>query len=162
MESKSSDIHSVPIKIGKNVIIEPGVVLGTPGLSFKADKDGVLYPKGEPKFGIIIEDDVYIGANSCVMRGGWRDTVIGKGTKIGASVTVGHNVIVGKHVVLIPGVRLCGSCEIGDFTRIFANAVVHQRVKIGKNVIVGALTFVNDNIPDNSKVLGIPGKIFPR
>ena len=69
-----------------------------------------------PQIGrVIIQDDVEIGANSCVDRGALKDTVIGEGTKIDNLVQIGHNVVIGRHCVIVGQVGIAGSTELGDF-----------------------------------------------
>ena len=69
-----------------------------------------------PQIGrVIIQDDVEIGANSCVDRGALKDTVIGEGTKIDNLVQIGHNVVIGRHCVIVGQVGISGSTELGDF-----------------------------------------------
>lgn len=142
----------VVVKVGDNCYFDYGSIIGAAGLGYRRNKsfDPTLVAKPQ-KFGVIIGDDVLVGANSVVVRGSWRDTVIGDGTKIGNNVTVGHNVIVGKHCIIGPGVRLCGSCEIPDECEIWANTVVSQHVKIPKGVqISGMRLILRSDYPDEN------------
>jgi len=131
-------------------MIDPSAVIGAEALAFRWSKLGVYLPKPQ-KFNVKIGNHVFIGANTVVCKGSWRDTEIGDDTKIGNRVTVGHNVIIGKHCLIAPGVVLCGSCEIGDNTRIYSNSVIHQRIKIGKNNVILPLTYVSEDMPDASR-----------
>lgn len=87
--------------------------------------------------------NIFIGALTVIVRGSWRDTVIGDGCKIANRVTIGHNVILGKNCLIAPGVVICGSAVIGDNTRIYANAVIKQRVKIPPDSLIGPLEYVS-------------------
>ena len=130
------------IILGSDIYFDFGVVIGARGLGYKIGTiDKKLYAK-EQKFGVTIGSDVFIGANTVVVRGSWRDTVIGDGTKIANNVTVGHNVIIGKNVLIGPGVILCGSCEIGDNCSIWANSVISQHVIVPKDVSINGLRLV--------------------
>ena len=130
------------IILGSDVHIDYGAVIGARGLGYKTGTiDKKLYAK-EQKFGVQVGSDVFIGANTVVVRGSWRDTVIGDGTKIANNVTVGHNVIIGKNVLIGPGVILCGSCEIGDNCSIWANSVVSQHVIVPKGISINGLRLV--------------------
>ena len=99
--------------IGNRVIIHPGVRIGQDGFGF------AMSPKGHmkvPQIGrVIIQDDVEIGANSCIDRGASRDTVIGEGTKIDNLVQIGHNVVIGRHCVIVSQVGIAGSTTLEDF-----------------------------------------------
>ena len=99
------------ITIGKNCNIGFGTVIGKDGFGFD-EIDGKLI-RNEHKFGVVIGDDVEIGANCNIDRGRWRDTVINNGTKIDSLVHIGHNVKVGENCIIGPHVTLGGSCEIG-------------------------------------------------
>ena len=91
----------------------PACRIGQDGFGF------AMGPKGHlkvPQIGrVIIQDDVEIGANSCVDRGALKDTVIGEGTKIDNLVQIGHNVVIGRHCVIVGQVGISGSTELGDF-----------------------------------------------
>jgi len=87
------------------------------------------------------------------------DIKIKKGALINLNCTIGHDSIIGEFVELSPGVSISGNCKLGDYTVLGTNSTVLPKVTIGKNVIVGAGAVVTKDIPDNSLVVGIPGKI---
>ena len=85
-----------------------------------------------PQIGrVIIQDDVEIGANSCVDRGALKDTVIGEGTKIDNLVQIGHNVVIGRHCVIVGQVGISGSTELGDFVVMGGQSGTVGHIKIG-------------------------------
>lgn len=88
------------------------------------------------------------------------DVKVKKGTLINLNCTIGHDCIIGKFVELSPGVSISGNCTIGDYSILGTSATVLPKVTIGKNVIVGAGAVVTKDVPDNSLVVGIPGKII--
>lgn len=88
------------------------------------------------------------------------DIKIKKGALINLNCTIGHDSIIGEFVELSPGVSISGNCKLGDYTVLGTNATVLPKVTIGKNVIVGAGAVVTKDVPDNSLVVGIPGKII--
>ncbi|QLC67494.1 acetyltransferase [Flavobacterium sp. LPB0248] len=88
------------------------------------------------------------------------DIKIKKGALINLNCTIGHDSIIGEFVELSPGVSISGNCKLGDYTVLGTNSTVLPKVTIGKNVIVGAGAVVTKDIPDNSLVVGIPGKII--
>lgn len=88
------------------------------------------------------------------------DIKIKRGALINLNCTIGHDSIIGEFVELSPGVSISGNCRLGDYTVLGTNATVLPKVTIGKNVIVGAGAVVTKDVPDNSLVVGIPGKII--
>ncbi|HLM60379.1 MAG TPA: UDP-3-O-(3-hydroxymyristoyl)glucosamine N-acyltransferase, partial [Pyrinomonadaceae bacterium] len=99
-------------RIGNNVILHAGVVIGADGFGFVRGKD--RYVKF-PQIGtVVIEDNVEIGANSCVDRGALGETRIGEGTKIDNLVQVAHNVRIGKRVIIASQTGISGSTVIED------------------------------------------------
>ena len=106
----ASVIHAL---VGDRVVLHAGVRVGQDGFGFAMGAKGHLKV---PQIGrVIIQDDVEIGANSCIDRGALKDTVIGEGTKIDNLVQIGHNVVMGRHCVIVGQVGIAGSAELGDF-----------------------------------------------
>ena len=145
------------VKIGKNVIINSGAVIGAEGFGYEPDEDGTLVQF--PQIGgVIIEDNVEIGANTCVDRGALGDTIIREGAKIDNLVHVAHNVIIGKNCRIICLVGIGGSVEIGDGSFVGISASIKNQKKIGKNVVVGMGAVVTKDVPDNTIVIGNPAR----
>lgn len=145
------------VKIGKNVVINSGAVIGAEGFGYEPDEDGTLVQF--PQIGgVIIEDNVEIGASTCVDRGALGDTIIREGAKIDNLVHVAHNVIIGKNCRVICLVGIGGSVEIGDGSFIGISASIKNQKKIGRNVIVGMGAVVTKDIPDNTTVIGNPAR----
>lgn len=88
-----------------------------------------------------------------------NDIKIGKGVLINLNCTIGHDTPVGDFVEMSPGVHISGNCKIGDFSILGTNSTVLPKVTIGKNVVVGAGCVVTKDVPDNSLVVGVPGKV---
>lgn len=88
------------------------------------------------------------------------DVSLGKCCLINLNVTIGHDSILGDFVELSPNVNVSGRCKIGDYTSIGTSAVILPDIKIGRNCIIGAGSVINKNVPDNSVVVGVPGKII--
>ncbi|MFV0389407.1 MAG: UDP-3-O-(3-hydroxymyristoyl)glucosamine N-acyltransferase [Pyrinomonadaceae bacterium] len=132
-------------EIGANVIIHAGVVIGADGFGFVRDSGG--YVKF-PQIGrVVIEDDVEIGANSCVDRGALGETRIGAGTKIDNLVQIAHNVSIGKRVVIASQTGISGSVVIED------DCVIGGQVGFGDHTHVKAGAVIG------SKAGVLPGKI---
>ncbi len=145
------------VKIGKNVIINAGAVIGAEGFGYEPDEDGTLVQF--PQIGgVIIEDNVEIGANTCIDRGALGDTIIREGAKIDNMVHVAHNVVIGKNCRIICLVGIGGSVEIGDGSFVGISASIKNQKKIGKNVVVGMGAVVTKDVPDNATIIGNPAR----
>ena len=107
---------------------------------------------------VVIEDDVEIGAGSCVDRATFGRTVIGAGTKIDNQVQVAHNCLIGKRCLLVAQVGLSGSVVVGDDTIFAGKAAAVPHVRVGRRCIIGALAAVHKDLPDDSFVGGAPAK----
>lgn len=144
------------VVIGKNVIIHAGAVIGADGFGY-VESDGVHHKI--PQIGtVVIEDDVEIGANSCVDRATMGATVIGRGTKIDNQVQIGHNVKVGENCIIVGQVGVGGSSEIGSRSTLAGGAGVKDHVKIGPGSIVAGRAFICANIPPGAFVSGCPAR----
>jgi UDP-3-O-[3-hydroxymyristoyl] glucosamine N-acyltransferase len=140
--------------IGNKVIIHSGTVIGSDGFGY-LPKEGKIYKV--PQMGnVVIEDDVEIGANSCVDKGTFATTVIGKGTKIDNLVQIAHNVRLGKNVIVAGQSGIAGSSIVGDNTMMGGNVGVADHAKIGSNVKIGAKTGVHGHVGDNKTIFGYP------
>ena len=146
-------------RIGKGVVIHPGVVIGTEAVAFERNEKREL--EWFPQLGsVVIEDDVEIGANTHIARGPLprSDTVIGKGTKLDVLVEVGHGVRIGKHCLVIALTAMCGHVKIGDYTQLSTMVCIREGVTVGSRVLVGMGSVVTKDIPDNLVVMGSPAK----
>ena len=145
-------------KIGRRCIIHSGAVIGADGYGFATEKG--RHHK-IPQIGIVrIEDDVEVGAGTCIDRAALGETVIGEGTKIDNLVQVAHNVKVGKHCLLVSQVGIAGSTELGDYVVIAGQSGVVGHAKVGKQVQIAAKSAVLEDVPDGAKVMGTPAMPF--
>jgi len=142
------------VKIGKRVIIHSGAVIGSDGFGFTPYQS--RHHKIPQVGGVIIEDDVELGANVTVDRATLGNTVIGEGTKVDNQVQIGHNVTIGPHTILVSQVGIAGSVKIGHHVTLAGQVGVSDHVRIGNNVVVGARSVVTKEIGDNEKVIGYP------
>jgi UDP-3-O-[3-hydroxymyristoyl] glucosamine N-acyltransferase len=142
--------------IGNRVIIHPGVRIGQDGFGF------AMSPKGHmkvPQIGrVIIQDDVEIGANTCIDRGASRDTVIGEGTKIDNLVQIGHNVVVGRHCVIVSQVGIAGSTTLEDFVVLGGQVGLAGHLTVGMGAQVAAQSGVAGDIPRGARYGGYPAQ----
>ena len=141
--------------LGENVILQPGAVIGADGFGFIKDKNGDNV-KIEQIGNVILENNVEIGANSCVDRGAIGSTVVKRGTKIDNLVHIAHNDIIGENCFIIAQTGISGSVEVGNNTVLAGQVGVAGHLKIGNNVVVAAKSGITNDIPDNSKMSGYP------
>lgn len=141
-------------KIGKRCIFQPGAVIGSDGFGYIKVKGNNV--KIEQIGNVILEDEVEIGANTCVDRGAIGDTIIKKGTKIDNLVHIAHNDIIGSNCFIIAQVGISGSVEVGDNTTLAGQVGVAGHLKIGNNVVIAAKSGVTNNVPDGKQMSGFP------
>ncbi len=140
--------------IGERVIIHRGVHIGQDGFGFALGRGGHIKV---PQLGrVIIENDVEIGAGTCIDRGTGPDTVIGEGSKIDNLVQIGHNVQIGKHCVIVAQVGIAGSTRIGDGTVLAGQVGIAGHLKIGSGVRVAAKAGVMNDLPSGASYGGYP------
>lgn len=158
--SRSRLQHGVAVewgcRIGSDCRIYPGAVIGSDGFGYHSDKTG---HKRIPQIGIVVvEDDVEIGANSCIDRARFAETRIGTGTRIDNLVQIGHNVIIGKHCILCSEVGISGSSELGDFVILAGQVGVAGHLKIGNRVVATGQTGISKDVPDGTILSGSPAR----
>jgi UDP-3-O-[3-hydroxymyristoyl] glucosamine N-acyltransferase len=142
--------------VGDRVILQPGVVLGADGFGYA--KNGSTHHK-VPQIGrVVIEDDVEIGANSCVDRATTGETRVRRGTKIDNLVQIAHNVVMGEHCVVAAQVGISGSTEVGTGVVFGGQAGVGGHIAIGDRVMVGGQSGVTKDVPANTAVSGYPAR----
>lgn len=142
--------------IGDRVVLHAGAVIGSAGFGW-AFVDGRL--ERIPQVGnVVLEDDVEIGANTCVDRAQTGSTHIGRGTKIDNLCQIGHNCRIGEHSVLAGQCGLAGSTIIGDHVQAGGQVGFVGHLKVGSRVKIGGASVVWGNIPDDSFVSGRPAR----
>lgn len=124
------------VAIGSRVIIHANAVIGSDGFGYVFENG--MHQKIPQVGGVIIEDDVEIGANVTIDRATTGNTVIGKGTKIDNLVQIGHNVTVGKNVILVAQVGIAGSSKIGDGVILGGQVGVADHTIIEAGTMIGA------------------------
>lgn len=145
-------------QIGRRCIIHSGAVIGADGYGFATD--GGRHHK-IPQIGIVrIEDDVEVGAGTCIDRAALGETLIGEGTKIDNLVQVGHNAKIGRHCLLVAQVAIGGSADLGDYVVIAGQSGVIGHVRIGSKVQIAAKSAVLEGVADDGKVMGSPAIPF--
>jgi UDP-3-O-[3-hydroxymyristoyl] glucosamine N-acyltransferase len=142
--------------IGDRVRILAGAVIGEPGFGATGGAKGLI---DIPQLGrVILQDGVTVGANSCIDRGAFEDTVIGEDTKIDNLVQIAHNVRVGRNCVMAAHTGISGSVTIGDGAQFGGRAGVADHVTIGAGARIGAAAGVMDDVPDGATWGGMPAR----
>ena len=157
------DIHLFPsvilyprTQIGNRVRIHAGSVIGSDGFGYVLDQG--MHRKVPQIGGVVIGDDVEIGACVTVDRGALGPTVIGKGTKVDNLVQIAHNVSIGEHCLVVAQVGIAGSSKLGNYVSLGGQAGVAGHLKIGNQVTIAAKSGVMNDIKDGGKVLGAPAQ----
>ncbi|WP_309604731.1 UDP-3-O-(3-hydroxymyristoyl)glucosamine N-acyltransferase [Phenylobacterium sp.] len=146
--------------IGDRVRILAGAVIGEPGFGATAGATGLM---DIPQLGrVIVQDGVTIGANTCIDRGAFDDTVIGENTKIDNQVQIGHNVRVGRNCALAAHTGISGSVVIGDGVQFGGRAGVADHISIGDGARIGAGAGVIKNVPAGETWAGYPARPIRR
>ena len=140
--------------LGDRVQIGPNAVIGADGFGYYA-RDGVHH-KFRHIGNVVIEDDVEIGACSCVDRAKFGSTRIGAGTKIDNLVQVAHNVQVGRGCLLCGQAGIAGSAKLGDYVVAGGHAGIRDGITVGAGVQCAAFAAVAADVPDGQVVVGIP------
>jgi UDP-3-O-[3-hydroxymyristoyl] glucosamine N-acyltransferase len=163
------------IRIGHRVIIQPGAVLGGDGFSFVTPEQSHVEAAREslgtadhtatgPQSwtrihsmgGLLIGDDVEIGANAAIDRGTIADTTIGAGTKIDNLVHIGHNCRIGRDCLLCGQVGFAGSAVVGDRVVLGGQCGVSDNIEIGSDVVAAGATKIYSNVPAGRMLMGSP------
>ncbi|HEX4170216.1 MAG TPA: UDP-3-O-(3-hydroxymyristoyl)glucosamine N-acyltransferase [Bryobacteraceae bacterium] len=146
------------VEIGARVILHAGCVLGSDGFGFTPTSDG--YEKFPQVGAVSVEDDVEIGANSCVDRASLGVTRIGAGTKLDNLVHIAHSCTIGKHVVIAAQTGLAGGVTVGDHAVLGGQVGVADKAKIAANSVVGAKSGIvsMQKIEASEPVWGIPAR----
>ena len=146
-------------RIGNRVRLHAGCVIGSDGFGYAPVRDGAavtghrkIYHLGK----VVIGDDVEIGANSCVDRGTFDDTIIERNVKIDNLVQVGHNVRLEEGAVICGKTGLAGSSRVGRYSYVGGLTGVANRVYIGDGASVAAMTLVTKDVPAGGTALGNP------
>ncbi|MBQ6432121.1 MAG: hypothetical protein IJJ99_09645 [Oscillospiraceae bacterium] len=143
------------VRIGNNVVIRENAVIGADGLSTDRDEDGRAATM--PQFGgVLIEDDVQIGALTVIARGAIDDTIIGRGCKIDNSCFISHNVQLGEDTFVVGETIMFGGSKTGKQSFISGNSTIRNKTSIGDYATVGMGSVVTKNVEDHSIVLGNP------
>jgi UDP-3-O-[3-hydroxymyristoyl] glucosamine N-acyltransferase len=149
------------IIIGDNVVIKAGAVLGGYGFGWEKGANGnwLQFPQIG---GLIIHDDVEIGANTCIDRGALSDTIIGRNTKINNLCHIAHNVVIGCNVIITAQVNISGSTVIEDDVWVAPHVTFRGHQRIGRGAVVGMGAVVTKDIPAGETWFGNPARKYAK
>lgn len=143
------------VKIGKNVSINAGSIIGSEGFGYELNEKNE-YEKFIHIGGVEIHDNVDIGANTCVVRGALANTIIGEGTKIDNLVHIGHNAIIGKHCIITANNMVGGSVRIEDHSWLGPSSSTLNQLTLAKNSYAGLGSVITKNLPSGEVWAGNP------
>ncbi len=142
-------------RIGKNCVLHSGTVIGADGFGFAPSADNNY--KKIPQIGIVIlQDQVEIGANSCIDRATMGATIIHKGVKLDNLIQIAHNVEIGENTVIAAQTGIAGSTRIGKNNMFAAQVGIVGHITIGNEVKIGGQTGVSKDIKDKEVIQGSP------
>ena len=141
-------------KLGNRVTLHAGSVVGADGFGFAPSAEG--YDK-IPQIGIVtIEDDVEIGANTCIDRSTMGSTYVRKGVKLDNLVQIAHNTDIGENTVMSAQVGVAGSTKVGQWCMFGGQVGIAGHITIGNKVFLGAQSGVPGSLKDNQTLIGTP------
>ncbi len=146
--------HDVIIK--DNCIIESGSIIGADGFGLVSDNG--IHHKMPHVGNVIINNNVWIGANCCIDRGTLNDTIIDEGTKFDNFIQIAHNVKIGKNCRISGQTAIAGSSILEDNITIGGQVGIIDHLHIGANTVIAAKSAVFESIKPNSFISGIPAK----
>ena len=143
-------------KLGNDVIVHSGVVIGSDGFGFAQSDTG--HKKIKQVGWVEISDEVEIGANTTVDRGAIGPTKIGRGTKIDNLVQIAHNVEIGENCIIVSQVGISGSTKLGNGVVLGGQVGLTGHIELGDGVQVGAQSGVSKSVPPGKTIFGYPAR----
>ncbi len=141
-------------RLGNDVIVQANSTIGSTGFGYSfIDGAHRLIPHNG---GVIIEDFVEIGANCCIDRAKFGNTIIGAGTKIDNLVQIAHNVVIGKCCLIVAQAGIAGSCKLGDGVVLGGQVGLADNIEIGDGTMISAQAGVINNVPAGQKLAWTP------
>lgn len=142
-------------RIGSRCILHAGAVIGADGFGFAPNAEGGF--DKIPQLGnVVIEDDVEIGANTCIDRAKTDSTIIRRGVKLDNLVQIGHNVHVGENTVSSAQTGIAGTSKVGRNCILAGQVGIADHVNIGDGVRIGSKSGLDKNVPDGEVRMGYP------
>jgi len=145
-------------EIKDRVLLNAGVVIGSEGYGF--EQVGETHEKIPHLGKVVIEEDVEIGANTCIDRARFDETRIGAGTKIDNLVQIGHNVKIGKGCLLVAQVGISGSVQFEDYVVVGGQAGFAGHIKVGKGAKIAGQAGITKDVEPGAFLKGNPALPF--
>lgn len=143
-------------QVGARVILHSGARLGSDGFGYVPEGEGI---RKVPQVGAcVVEDDVEVGANTCIDRGSIGKTVVGRFTKLDNLVQIAHNVQVGRGVLMAAMTGVAGSAEVGDGVMTGGQAGISGHLEVGARARLAAQAGVIADVSADSTVSGFPAR----
>jgi len=144
------------VRVGRRVIIHPGTVVGADGFGYAFD--GKVHQKIPQVGGVILEDDVEVGANATIDRATLGYTVVRRGTKVDNLVQIAHNAEVGEDVIVVAQVGISGSCRIGKGVVLAGQVGLGDHVTVGEGARVAGGSGVARDLDAGQDYFGYPAR----
>ena len=143
--------------IGNNVVINSGSVIGADGFGWAPNPDGT-YSKIPQLGNVVIEDNVDIGANTCIDRAMMGSTRIKAGVKLDNLIQIGHNCVIGDNTACAAQVGVAGSAKLGRNCMVGGQVGITGHITVGDKVMIGSKSGVSKSIPDGQAIMGYPAQ----
>lgn len=134
------------VVLGERVLVQPGAVIGGDGFGFANDRGA--WVKVPQLGGVVVGNDVEIGANTCIDRGSLRDTRIGDGVKLDNLIMIAHNVEVGEHSAIAACSGVSGSTKIGRYCTLAGATGLVGHIELADHVHVTGMTMVTHSLKE--------------
>ncbi len=144
--------------LGRRVVVHPGAVVGADGFGYAFD--GRAHRKIPQVGGVLIEDDVEIGANTTIDRAMLGQTIVRRGTKIDNLVQIAHNVEIGEHSIIVAQVGISGSSRIGRGVVLAGQVGVADHMTVGDGAVILAQSGIARDVAPGEKLFGTPARPF--
>lgn len=142
--------------LGARVLLKSGAVVGGPGFGYTEGDQG--HSRLLHVGGVVLEDDVELGSNTCVDRGSLGDTIIGQGTKIDNLVQVAHNVRIGARCLVAGQAGFAGSARVGQDVMVGGGTMIGGHTTVGDGARIGGGSGVTNEVPKGEAWSGLPAR----